>query len=144
VASGGEKWNYGGSGGYTTVYNLTFVLSCNFANHKSDLSPNQTQVDLSFLKDTTGRSCLRLRPQYLPNKVPEKLTELQYRVRPWGGVVGIPPAAPTPLTCHAHYCKSVKLANFVRKLLVNIVNGVPSKSSLPRWALNMTATQTQT
>ncbi len=49
-------------GGYTTVYNLTFVPSCNFANHKSDLSPNQTQVDLSFLKDTTRRSCLRLRP----------------------------------------------------------------------------------
>ncbi len=50
-------------GGYTTVYNLTFVLTCNFAKHKSDLSPNQTQVDLSFLKDTTRRSCLRLRPQ---------------------------------------------------------------------------------
>jgi hypothetical protein len=62
VASGGEKWNHGGRGGNTTVYNLTFVPSCNFARHKSDLSPNQTQVDLSFLKDTTQRSCLRLRP----------------------------------------------------------------------------------
>ncbi len=62
VASGREKWNYGGRGGYTTVYNLTFGQSCNFARHKSDLSPNQTQVDLSFLKDATLRSCLRLRP----------------------------------------------------------------------------------
>ncbi len=49
-------------GGYTTVYNLTFVPSCNFANHKSDLSINQTQVNLSFLKDATRPSCLKLRP----------------------------------------------------------------------------------
>jgi hypothetical protein len=52
----------GGGGEYTIVYNLMFVPSCNFANYKSDLSPNQTQVDLSFLKDATRRSCLRLRP----------------------------------------------------------------------------------
>ncbi len=58
-----RKWNYGGRGGYTTVYNLMFVPSSNFARHKSDLSPNQTQVDLRFLKDTTRRSCLRLWPQ---------------------------------------------------------------------------------
>ncbi len=65
VASGGEKWNHGGrGGGYTIVYNLTFVLSCNFASHKSDWSLNQTQVNLSFLKDATRPSCLKLRPQF--------------------------------------------------------------------------------
>jgi hypothetical protein len=50
-------------GGYTTVYNLTFAPSCNFARHKSDLSPNQTRVDLSFLKDAARRSYSRLWPQ---------------------------------------------------------------------------------